>query len=45
MDSKGYCMKCEGCCVWYYYKNMIFIYCYISVEVIKFFKDMKESYE
>lgn len=45
MDSKGYCMKCEGRCVWHHHKNMTFIYRYISVEVTKSFKDMKESYE
>lgn len=45
MDSKGFCKECAGHCVWYHHKNMTFIYRYVSVEVTKSYKDMKESYE
>lgn len=45
MDSNGYCIKCAGHCVWHHHKNMTFIYRYVSVEVTKSYKDMKESYE
>lgn len=43
--NNGYCMVCIGYCIWFVYKNMLYIYCYSSVKVIKFYKEMKFDYE
>lgn len=41
----GYCIVCKGNCIWFDYKNMLYIYSYFSDEVIKFYKEMKFDYE
>lgn len=42
---KGYCRECIGYCIWYVYENMLYIYKYDCVNVIKFYKEMKLIYE
>lgn len=42
---KGYCRECIGYCIWYVYENMLYIYKYDCVEVIKFYMEMKLIYE
>lgn len=41
----GYCKFCIGYCIWFFYENMLYIYIYKSVKVIKFYKEMKFIYE
>lgn len=43
--SKGYCIVCIDNCIWYVYENMLYMYIYKCVKVIKFYKEMKFIYE